>query len=103
MQTKTLGVTVSRKSSSGQIAGFGIYPNPSAQDKLYLAFSSERPIDAQWRVLSLDGREVATGKFQSTTGTNRQELKLDNLPAGVWFVELQLENGRLQVLPWVKL
>lgn len=75
-----------------QQIGLKLFPNP-VNDQLSVAFETARPGSATLQVFDLIGRLVAVQPINLTTGTNRYDLNVANLPAGQYFLRLSLADG----------
>lgn len=103
VQTRPLNVTVSRDKAAEAWAGLRLYPNPNSDSRLHLEFPANHNGEMSWRMVGVDGREVASGAENVTQGWNRLTLPVEKLPAGVWFLHLRDGAGQVRVLPWVRL
>ncbi|MCB0643369.1 MAG: T9SS type A sorting domain-containing protein, partial [Phaeodactylibacter sp.] len=65
-----------------------LFPNPAAQ---YLNIRLQEVVDAQVRVLDTGGQQVVSRQLHG----DHLLLPLDRLPAGIYFVEVTLESGRI--------
>ncbi|MEL6592248.1 MAG: T9SS type A sorting domain-containing protein, partial [Bacteroidota bacterium] len=68
-------------------AQLSIYPNP-AKDQLYVSVRSAS-IPQSYRIIDNQGQVVKTGKSKG----ERWMIKLDKLAAGMYLIEIQLQNG----------
>lgn len=65
-----------------------VSPNP-AIDRIVLKIENQQLINGNYRLKNLNGSEIYSGSF--TSGVN--EISRNNLPAGVYFLELTADNG----------
>jgi hypothetical protein len=69
-----------------------VYPNPSnGLFNLPIEFGQQQ--DIQMKVYALTGEEIQSKRFQGIPGM-QQTITLENQPAGVYFLVLQLADGR---------
>ncbi len=89
---------VSKKEQSlNKVLGFQIYPNPVQQGaSLNLQFDNTGEKEKLVRVLSLDGKTLLQQVYPAAEGKNMARLPVDiRWPAGVYFIQLLYENGRV--------
>lgn len=77
-------------SSSGSIA---VYPNP-VQHEAALMIQSGSKAPASWTIYSALGAQVQSGTRVLMPGTNRIGLNVQNLPAGIYRIQIITESGR---------
>ncbi len=75
-----------------------LYPNP-ADNKLFVSFNSETS-GSKCVIYSVTGQQIYS-KEQNTTGINLLEINIEKLATGIYFVELQSNNGK-QTAKFVK-
>ena len=89
------------KEQDNQALNGFIFPNPSAGEG-YLQIETEKATDGDLSVSDITGRKVAKAvKVTIQPGANKLRLP-DNLPAGVYQVEFQNEEGYRLAIPWIK-
>ena len=76
--------------------GARVFPNPTS-DRLYLELRAERSLHVQLDLFTAEGRRVGT-LFQALcpAGQTTQELRLPDLPIGIYFYRLATELGVAQ-------
>ncbi|HFA50714.1 MAG TPA: T9SS type A sorting domain-containing protein [Bacteroidetes bacterium] len=75
-------------------AGFEIYPNPG-KGKFSLQFDALKNGGLGVHVFDANGRLVFDAERQVVAGMNNIDLEIENLPAGIYFVQLRTETGSL--------
>ena len=70
----------------------GIQPNP-AHGQTQWKLTGIEGAKVNYRVLDVSGRQVLSGKVQPMDGSATATLKLNNLQAGIYQLEVQAENG----------
>ncbi|WP_367389216.1 T9SS type A sorting domain-containing protein [Lewinella sp. LCG006] len=75
---------------------FQISPNPSSTGQVSLRIQTTTNTLANWQLIDSRGSLQQTGSFQTSTGTQEQVLDISGLPAGLYFIQLQLD-GRQSV------
>ncbi|MEO1411776.1 MAG: T9SS type A sorting domain-containing protein [Bacteroidota bacterium] len=75
----------------------GVNPNPLDGDLLQSQIVTERPGDADLRVLDLTGRQVNARQLKLDRGSNQIEWPLENLASGVYFLEVRIADRREMV------
>ena len=71
-----------------------LYPNP-VNTTLYLELSAKYPEKGQVSVLNLVGQTLLQKPIQLLAGTERFELPLNDIAAGVYLVKLNYKSGQL--------
>ncbi len=74
------------------ISGMKMYPNP-ASESVNIAFSSEESADAVLSVMNLMGQTVYSMDVNVNEGNNMVTLSVNQLPAGVYMVNLKSNKG----------
>ncbi|MBK9489879.1 MAG: T9SS type A sorting domain-containing protein [Haliscomenobacter sp.] len=94
--------TPSTKANTAQSLQLGLYPNP-AQEELYLSFENMALGNARAsiRILHPTGAVLRRWTLDTSPGKNTTLLNVQELPAGWYLLEMQL-NGERQVVKWVK-
>lgn len=93
-------VAGTKEQNNQALNGF-IFPNPSAGEG-YLQIETEKATDGDLSVSDITGRKVAKAvKVTIQPGANKLRLP-DNLPAGVYQVEFQNEEGYRLAIPWIR-
>ncbi len=70
-----------------------LFPNPNA-GHFNLTFRVEQDLQLRYRIVNTAGRVVAEGDFDRTyTGTVNQRIVADNLPGGVYHLQLLSDKG----------
>jgi len=68
-----------------------IYPNP-VQDKLYLETTEQ---NWNYQILNLQGQQMMSGVYQN-------DINVEQLPSGIYFLQLQLGDELYQAIKFVK-
>ncbi|RYY89795.1 MAG: T9SS type A sorting domain-containing protein [Chitinophagaceae bacterium] len=79
--------------ATGSLLEGGLYPSP-ATDKLQATLRSDRQQAAQLQILDVMGRVLQQRTLPLQEGTNAIQLELGQLPAGSYFLHIQLADGR---------
>jgi PKD repeat protein len=77
-----------------------LFPNP-VTDQLQLEFDMDRAGEVQYRVFNPEGRTLRSQSQTLGAGAQRLELSLSDLPAGMYFLQLQ-RNGQPTTRRFVK-
>lgn len=78
---------------SSEVTAFNVFPNPTAGES-NLVFSMKKSAGkANLSITNMTGNLVFQTSFQVTQGLNGMVLPTDNLPAGLYIVQLNLANG----------
>jgi Secretion system C-terminal sorting domain len=72
----------------------GVFPNP-AQDFAFVEITASTPAKAQLRCVNSQGQAVSSSLVLLQGGMNRLPVDVQNLPDGLYQVELQTENQRV--------
>ncbi len=78
-----------------------IHPNPT-HEKLALNFYLSRPARMQMNIFTIQGQLKIRQEFTATAGKNHFETNLQQLPAGIYLLQLVDEKGNVEVLRVVK-
>lgn len=67
---------------------FGIYPNPVKNNEINLIYKNENAVSdaAKVEIYSVSGKQVFNKKLNQTTGLFQENIRLNNLPKGVYFL-----------------
>ena len=77
------------------ISNLSLMPNPASNStSLTLDLNGENEL-ANLMMSSIDGKLVHTDQIRLTTGNNRYEIDLTKLESGIYFVSLELTEGRV--------
>lgn len=76
--------------SSTNAESVSIYPNP-AKDKVFFELPVDKPLSGEVRLLQLDGKELYTRKI--TNEVFRQSIDLSTYEAGIYFIQIRMEEG----------
>ena len=79
---------------------FFLYPVP-AQDRLTILISSTKKKKLGYIIVDASGKTAKKGDLQLTEGSNRLDLTVDGLPAGIYHLVLQ-ERGKTKSVEFVK-
>ncbi len=71
--------------------GISIYPNP-VQDNLYLESTEQ---GWHYQILNLQGQQMLQGEYQNN-------IEVDQLPSGIYFLQLSRENELYKAIKFVK-
>ena len=77
-----------------------IYPNPASQEG-YIQIQAEESELAMIQIQNSLGNVVLNETFELNKGNNTKWLNLENLPSGVYLVNLSI-NGKELVKKWIK-
>ena len=90
--TFTTQQSVSTGATLAANTGLHLFPNPT-DGVVTLAFNSPAGQQAQIRLLDLTGKSVRSfGVQQLAAGQNTMQLQLNELPTGIYLLQVQLEN-----------
>lgn len=78
-----------------------VYPNP-AKSTLFIEYSSEVAGSSFMKVFNLQGQLVKSQQWLANEGLNSQELDVNDLAPGVYFIEIQTENHQPQRTKFVR-
>jgi bacillolysin len=70
-----------------------VYPNP-AKNEITLNWSTKNNFSGIIKVLDIKGNVLTTKSIELKEGENSESIRLDNLPAGAYFIEAQ--RGQLK-------
>ncbi|MEY2941370.1 MAG: hypothetical protein RJA67_1055 [Bacteroidota bacterium] len=73
-----------------------VYPNPS-QDVVQLDWEAEMATETTLRVLDVAGREVLQKTLPQTKGMNSTTVSTQNIPKGLYFIQLNNSKAKLVV------
>jgi hypothetical protein len=73
-----------------------VFPNP-AQDRATLLIESEEGGETQVQLVDLSGRVLLRQLLQVQPGVTTFEFSLNNYTAGIYFLNLQTENGEQSI------
>jgi hypothetical protein len=74
---------------------FQVYPNPTAANTT-VAIQLEQPADVQLRLTDMTGKIMTGRNYTQLSGAHTIELPTAGMPAGVYFVEFEV-NGMIEV------
>ena len=90
--TFTTQQSVSTGTTLAANTGLHLFPNPT-DGAVTLALNSPAGQQAQIRLLDLTGKSVRSfGVQQLAAGQNTMQLQLNELPTGIYLLQVQLEN-----------
>jgi polyvinyl alcohol dehydrogenase (cytochrome) len=69
-----------------------VAPNPIEKGKINLTISGEYGHLVIWKLVNLHGAQLASGKFNAAGNNHKQELDLNSLAAGNYFIMVQCEQ-----------
>ncbi len=80
-----------------QLSAWSLYPNPIASDEtLTLMLDMRESLEAQLMIRSATGQIIQNiGKQQLRPGTNTVQIPINGMPAGLYMLVLQSEQGRM--------
>jgi polyvinyl alcohol dehydrogenase (cytochrome) len=65
-----------------------IAPNPTINSKLNLMVSGEKGKNIEWNLTSLQGSNLVSGKFNTTSNNHKQELDFGYITPGTYFIQV---------------
>jgi hypothetical protein len=71
--------------------GLNLYPNP-ANDYFEVAYQTETPSFVNLKMTDVTGRELLAQNFRSFNGLNKFKVETETVPAGIYFVTLNVEG-----------
>jgi len=74
------------------INNLAIYPNPS-RDVFNISFTSEQVQDLRIRVLNVIGEVMITENLQQFVGEYTKQINLEENAKGIYFLEIETDNG----------
>ena len=77
------------RSLNTDLESFTLYPNPVNGDFLQIALNDEEQEEVSYRIVSLLGQVLQTGKIQDS------RVQLGNLTSGVYLIELTVDNEKV--------
>lgn len=77
--------------ASNEIGNFVVYPNP-AKSNLNITFNNANGDAASCEILNAIGQTVKTESFGTEKGISTQNLAIENLPSGFYFVKVNVGN-----------
>jgi hypothetical protein len=81
---------------NNSITSFNVYPNP-ASSSINLDFNLTESKKAGYKIYNTLGEEmITTDTKEAFAGLNNYKIDTGNLPEGIYFVKLILENGNIQ-------
>lgn len=83
-----------------QLQDFKFYPNP-ARNQINVDFYSERSVETQFRILNTLGQRVYSNMTQLNTGINNLRFNTEQLSAGIYFLQIQQEDGQ-KIVKFIK-
>jgi hypothetical protein len=84
--------TAIRLEGGTTINNLAIYPNPSL-DIFNITFTSENIQDLKVRILNLIGEELINEELQQFVGEYTKQIDLSNNAKGIYFLEIQTNDG----------
>jgi hypothetical protein len=69
-----------------------IYPNP-ATDKIHVSFQVEEKSNLNVKLVTLTGQIIFTEERTQFSGTYQNDISVDALPAGLYFMEITTQSG----------
>lgn len=96
MKGKIIVGTVGVKEQNNAIADISVFPNP-AKDKFSVKFNSVENVNITSILYSICGQEVAMliANKEFNAGVNTINFDLKNIPAGVYFVQLNAGSNKI--------
>ncbi|MGZ3865751.1 MAG: T9SS type A sorting domain-containing protein [Bacteroidia bacterium] len=68
-----------------------LYPNP-AKENFEIAYETESPSFVNLKMTDVTGRELHAQNFRSLAGLNKFKVETDHLPAGVYYVTMNVDG-----------
>lgn len=69
-----------------------VFPNPSSTGQATISLKTATNGQANWQLIDSRGSLQQAGNFRTIAGTQEQVLDLNGLPAGLYFIQLQLDD-----------
>lgn len=82
------GIVTSAKSLDAAAYKVKVYPNPSKVNP-YLEFLADAAMTTQVSISDISGKQVQTLQWNLTEGVSKQELKMDALAKGAYFIQIK--------------
>ncbi|HNB80585.1 MAG TPA: T9SS type A sorting domain-containing protein [Chitinophagaceae bacterium] len=94
MATANTQVTATGRQNSGQEMGtyISIYPNPTV-DMLHIDFQTKKVVNTLVKVMDIHGRVAKKIQARSEKGFNTMTISLQEVPAGVYTVQVYQDNA----------
>jgi len=73
-----------------------MFPNPATQ-KITLNYESRSAKEMTMSISDIAGKELQTMHFSSSIGTNQQQLSLEQLESGIYFLELKDQQSSKKI------
>jgi PKD repeat protein len=89
--TKTVSITTSVKDIA-ELASARLYPNPASSSAL-LELSMQQPVQAQVRIVAMNGAVLSQRTERLNQGVQTLELSLDHIPTGLYMVQVVTNEG----------
>jgi hypothetical protein len=87
--------SVSTDNLLSQNANLQIFPNP-ATDKVNLSLNLDKAGLVKLTLYNVSGQEVSTlDNSETNSGLYTREIDLADVPAGVYFLKMDIDNGNL--------
>lgn len=78
-----------------------LFPNPASQN-IILNYESTSSKEMMITISDISGKELQTNQFSSSIGKNQQQLSIENLEAGIYFMEIK-DDVASKKLKFIKL
>ena len=82
--------------------GFSIYPNPIATGNATVAVMTEKDDEAEIRIVDMMGRLASAFTLPLQAGRNEAQFSVDELPSGMYLVQLTTMDGLSKTVRLVK-
>ncbi len=85
---------LSQSAPTADQTGLSIFPNP-ANENVTLSFLTKENMDAHFQIFNAQGQIVQQWKNAVVEGLNNEQMNINQLPVGVYFVKIDLGFGQL--------
>lgn len=73
-----------------------VFPNPTT-NKVNITFDAKKETNLNFNILDLTGKILFSNALQSTLGSNTIEVNMENLEAGMYFIEMSDSNASKRI------
>lgn len=75
---------------------YSAFPNPCSAEQLAISYQTEEPGTLNYTILSIDGKAITSGSEEVLPGLNEFRLSVEELPAGMYILDLTQSGKNLQ-------